>query len=38
MILSTLNFAALAHRLQDFLKRRRFALDPAQRIDASDNE
>jgi hypothetical protein len=28
----------LAHRLQDFLKSRRLALDPAQRIDARNHE
>src|SRR5215831_20564240 len=29
---------ALAHGLQDFLERRRVALDPAQRVDAPDHE
>src|SRR5438874_6846422 len=29
---------ALAHRLQHFLERRRLALDPAQRVDARDDE
>src|SRR5215470_17277459 len=29
---------AVAHGLQDFLERRRIALDPAQRVDAADHE